>query len=127
MNEMHWENRVEGVKPWFQIIGHTQDLNQHTEIFVQTNRSVFWKQQCSFRKVNAFRFVTISFTQNNLQPLCKLSSRIKSIYEWTWWTTDSKNSDYFLPFSADAADFFPCLVVRFGELHTPEILLSFQE
>lgn len=29
MNQMHY------VKLWFQIIGSNQDLNQHTELFVQ--------------------------------------------------------------------------------------------
>lgn len=117
MNQMHWENRIEGVKLWIQITGSNQDLTQHTEIFVQTNRSIFWEQQCSFRKVNAFWFVTIIFTQNNLQPLCTLSSHIKSIYEWTWWMTDSKNNDYFLPFSY-AADFSMPSCVFWWTAHT---------
>lgn len=41
--------------------------------------------------------------------------------------TDSKNNDYFLPFSY-AADFFHAqLCVEFDESHTPAILLSIQE
>lgn len=74
MNQMHWEKKIEGVKSWFQTISSNQDLNQHTERSLVRLTGQYFGTAVSFRKVNAFGFVTIGFTQSKLQPLCKLYS-----------------------------------------------------
>lgn len=91
MNQMHY------VELWFQIIGSNQDLNQHTEVFVQ----YFGSSSVPLERLMSFDLSLLDSPKTTCS-LCAnfiltLNRSINGLY--------SKNKYYFLP-SSYAADFF---------------------